>query len=253
LSLQKKRRRAFPRALGWPDVSVLAAARDLREACDELEHLAPYVYDPLSYAWEAHERYCAKYGQGARRTILVGMNPGPWGMGQTGVPFGDVVWVRDWMGIKGAHTQPARLHPKRPVAGFGCTRREPSGSRLYGWASARYGAADAFFREFYVVNYCPLLFFDEAGKNLTPPQLGAKAVEALEAACDAHLDAVVRALKPEFVVGVGQFAEERARRVVGHRATIGRVLHPSPASPLANQGWAEQAEKQLVAIGALSR
>ena len=233
-------------------MSLLGAAKKLREACGALDHLAPYVYNPLDYAWEAHERYATTYGQGQRRALLVGMNPGPWGMGQTGVPFGDVVWVRDWMRIHGAHTQPARLHKKRPVVGFGCTRREPSGSRLYGWASARYGPADAFFRDFFILNYCPLLFFDEQGKNLTPPQLGAKAVEAIESACDAHLDAAVRALKPQFVIGVGQFAEERAHRVVGDRAKVGRILHPSPASPIANKGWAEQAERQLVELGAIS-
>lgn len=232
-------------------MSVLSAAKRLRASCDELDHLAPYVYDPLAYAWEAHARYAETFGKGTRRTILVGMNPGPWGMGQTGVPFGDVVYVRDWMGITGAHTQPPKLHPKRPVLGFGCTRREPSGSRLYGWAKERFRTAAAFFDEFYVVNYCPLLFFDEAGKNLTPPQLGAKAVEALEAACDAHLDAVVRTMEPEFVVGVGQFAEKSAARVVGERATVGRILHPSPASPVANKGWAAQAEAQLRALGVL--
>ena len=232
-------------------MSLLAAARELRRACDGLDHLAPYVYDPLQYAWDAHAKYVERYGQGARRIVLVGMNPGPWGMGQTGVPFGDVVYVRDWMGIRGAHEQPARPHAKRPVQGFGCKRREPSGSRLYGWAQQRFGTADAFFRDFFVVNYCPLLFFDEAGKNLTPPQLGAKAVEALETACDAHLASVVRALRPEIVVGVGQFAQERAARVVPAHVKVGRVLHPSPASPLANKGWAEQAEKQLRALGAL--
>ncbi|HUR69346.1 MAG TPA: uracil-DNA glycosylase family protein [Candidatus Thermoplasmatota archaeon] len=232
-------------------MSVLEAAKTLRDRCDALDHLAPYVYNPLRYAWGAHAKYAETFGKGKRRALLVGMNPGPWGMGQTGVPFGDVVYVRDWMGISGEHAQPARAHPKRPVTGFACARREPSGSRLYGWAQGRYGAAPAFFERFFIVNYCPLLFFDEAGKNLTPPQLGAKAVEALETACDAHLDAVVRALAPEIVVGVGRFAEERARRVVGDRARIGRVLHPSPASPVANKGWARQAEEQLGGLGAL--
>jgi single-strand selective monofunctional uracil DNA glycosylase len=232
-------------------IPVLAAAKRLRESCDALDHLAPYVYDPLAYAWEAHARYVERFGQGTRRTILVGMNPGPWGMGQTGVPFGDVSFVRDWMGITGGHTTPARQHPKRPVLGFACTRKEPSGTRLYGWAKARYGTAEAFFSEFFVVNYCPLLFFDEAGKNLTPPQLGARAREEIEAVCDTHLDAVVRAMRPEFVVGVGQFAQECAKRVVGHRASVGRILHPSPASPAANKGWAAQAERQLRDLGVL--
>ena len=238
-------------------MGVLKAAKRLRDECEATAFpRIPYVYNPLAYAWEGHASYCRTYGDapGKRRVVLVGMNPGPHGMAQTGVPFGDVGWVRDWMGITGAHTQPARAHPKRPVQGFACTRREPSGSRLYAWASERYGSASAFFSEFFIVNYCPLLFFDEAGKNLTPPQLRGRIGPEVEEACDAHLAAVLRALAPAFTIGVGGYAEERARRVVereGISTRVGSVLHPSPASPAANRGWARQAEAQLSAIGIL--
>ncbi|MEA3201097.1 MAG: single-strand selective monofunctional uracil glycosylase [Thermoplasmata archaeon] len=236
-------------------MSLLAAAHRLREACDALRVPgAPYVYNPLAYAWDAHAAYAQRYGdaQPAGRALLVGMNPGPWGMGQTGVPFGDVVYVRDWMRITGEHAQPTKLHPKRPVTGFSTTRREPSGSRLYGWASERFGTADAFFGRFFIANYCPLLFFDAEGKNLTPPQLGARANAAIEEACDRHLAEAIRALRPSHVVGVGQYAEERARAVLeAERLAIpvGRVLHPSPASPEANKGWAPKAEAQLRTLG----
>lgn len=238
-------------------VSVVEAARGLRDACDAVVlRGVPYVYNPLSYAWEPHQRYCERFGRSRRRTLLVGMNPGPHGMGQTGVPFGDVVWVRDWMGITGTAARPRREHPKRPVHGFATTRREPSGSRLYGWAQERFGSADAFFADFFIVNYCPLLFFDEEGRNLTPPQLRkAGGLDRLYAACDEHLAEAIRALRPEFVVGIGGFAEEKARAVVeaeGLDARVGTVLHPSPASPAANRGWAPQAEAQLRAMGILA-
>lgn len=233
-------------------MSVLAAAERLRDACETIPRVAAHVYDPLAYAWEPHARYAERYGRGPKRAILVGMNPGPWGMGQTGVPFGDVRWVRDWMHISGRVEEPPRKHPKRPVTGFACTRREGSGNRLYGWASRRYGPAEGFFADFYVVNYCPLLFFDKEGKNLTPPQIGAVKMRAIDEACDAHLGDVLEALEPLFVVGVGQYAEECAKRVVGARGLamkVGRVLHPSPASPAANRGWEAQAEAQLTALG----
>lgn len=235
-------------------MSVLAAAAKLRDACDSLDVPVAHVYNPLAYAWEPHARYADRFGATKKRAVLVGMNPGPWGMGQTGVPFGDVQWVRDWMGVAGAVAQPAKRHPKRPVTGFACTRREPSGSRLYGWAAQRYQTAARFFSEFYIVNYCPLLFFDKDGKNVTPPQIGARAMEAIDEACDEHLGGVLEALGPLFVIGVGQYAEERARAVVAQRGLamkVGRVLHPSPASPLANKGWATQAEAQLRDLGVL--
>lgn len=236
-------------------MSVVRAAARLRDACDRLEIPVAHVYNPLAYAWAPHERYATRFGAAKKRAVLVGMNPGPWGMGQTGVPFGDVKMVRDWMGISGDVTRPKRSHPKRPVTGFRCTRSEPSGTRLYGWARERYQTAARFFEEFYVVNYCPLLFFDEDGKNLTPPQIGARAMQPVDQACDAHLVAVLEALDPLFVVGVGQYAEERARTVVAQRGLalkVGRVLHPSPANPLANKGWAAQAEAQLSELGVLS-
>jgi single-strand selective monofunctional uracil DNA glycosylase len=74
----------------------------------------------------------------------------------------------------------------------------------------------------------------------------------MEAACDVHLNEVLRVMEPEWVIGVGAFAEERLRRALeatGLKAKLGRVLHPSPASPAANRGWAEAATKQLVAQG----
>lgn len=229
------------------------AARALRDEVDALEFGVDCVYNPLQYAWEPHAAYCTRFGESApRRVVLVGMNPGPHGMGQTGVPFGDVASVRDWMGITGEVGTPPRLHAKRPITGFATKRSEPSGSRLYGWARERYGTAERFFSEFFIVNYVPLLFFDDAGKNLTPPQLRKADVAALYDACDRHLARVVRSLEPEFVVGIGRFAYDRAAHVIeteGLKPRCGQVLHPSPASPLANKGWAQQAEAQLAALG----
>lgn len=228
--------------------AALALRRDLEAARLDV----PYVYQPLDYAWAPHEAYCRRFGQGEGRVLLVGMNPGPHGMAQTGVPFGDVGFVRDWMGIQGEVTQPKRGHPKRPITGFSTKRREPSGSRLYGWAQQRYGTAASFFSTFFIANYCPLLFFDKDGKNLTPPQLSTATRAAVEAPCDAHLATVIRALRPRLVVGIGGFAEARARAIVdaeGLEVPVGLVLHPSPASPAANRGWAAQAEAQLAALG----
>ena len=53
-------------------------------------------------------------------------------------------------------------------------------------------------------------------------------------------------LQPEWLEAVGRFAAKKALEVLGQAdVRIGRILHPSPASPAANRGWAEQAEKQL--------
>ena len=107
-----------------------------------------------------------------------------------------------------------------------------------------------FFAERFIANYCPLVFMEASGKNRTPDKLPPREREPLYAACDAHLGALVRALEPEWVIGVGKFAEERAQSALaGSRVQIGTILHPSPASPLANRGWADQADQQLMQLG----
>ncbi|MFW6050287.1 MAG: uracil-DNA glycosylase family protein [Myxococcota bacterium] len=231
---------------------LVRISRDLAREVDALRFGPPvrYVYNPLDYAREPHEAYLARYGGAPKEVVLLGMNPGPFGMAQTGVPFGDVAMVRDWLGVNGRVKRPAHEHVKRPIAGFACHRSEVSGSRLWGWARDRFGTPEKFFARFFVANYCPLVFLEESGRNRTPDKLPVAEREALTAACDRALVRVVDALSPRFVVGVGKYAEGRARTVFGERElTLGCVLHPSPASPRANRGWAEAAERELQGLG----
>jgi single-strand selective monofunctional uracil DNA glycosylase len=232
--------------------SCLAAAADLARAVADLAFAPPVacVYNPLDYAWEPHAAYLDRWGRGRREVLLVGMNPGPWGMAQTGVPFGEVAAVRDWLGITGAVRRPVAEHPRRPVEGFSCRRSEVSGRRLWSWARTRFVRPERFFARFFVLNYCPLLFLEASGRNRTPAELPAGERAALGAACDRALAAAVRALEPCLVVGVGRFAETAARRALAGQPTrVGGLLHPSPASPAANRDWAAAAERALGALG----
>jgi len=231
--------------------ALIAAAQELSLAVDGLAFAAPvsHRYNPLAYAWAAHERYLRRYAAGRRKVVFVGMNPGPFGMVQCGVPFGEIAAVRDWMGIEAAISQPTVINPKRPIEGFACTRSEVSGKRLWGLFAERFGTAEAFFAEHFVANYCPLAFFDNA-RNLTPDKLPTAEAAPLYAACDRHLRQIVAALGAHSVIGIGAFAEARAAQALaGTGVRIGRILHPSPASPAANRGWAQAATAQLQALG----
>ena len=210
-----------------------------------------YVYNPLVYARAPWDLFCRKYGQGEREVLLLGMNPGPFGMAQVGVPFGEVAAARDWLGIQAEVGRPDPEHPKRPILGFACTRSEVSGRRLWGWAAERFGTPEKFFARFFVANYCPLVFMEEGGRNRTPDKLPAAERAALFAACDRALLSTLNHLKPRFAIGVGKFAEDRIRAVAANRPglKIGRILHPSPASPAANRGWAPQVNAQLEQLG----
>jgi single-strand selective monofunctional uracil DNA glycosylase len=234
------------------DAQLWRAAQTLAREVDALSFGPPvtYVYNPLRYAAAAHREYLRRYATTKKRVVLLGMNPGPYGMAQTGVPFGEVSHVRDWLGICAAVEAPERVHPKRPIEGFACTRSEVSGARLWGALAERYGTPDRFFAQRFIANYCPLVFMEQSGKNFTPDKLRAEERAALYAACDRHLQTLVRVLEPEWVIGIGKFTEARAEEALaGTGVRIGTILHPSPASPIANRGWAEQADKQLQALG----
>lgn len=231
--------------------ALIVAARSLSTRVDALNFSPPvsHVYNPLAYARAPHEIYLRRYGATTKKVVFLGMNPGPFGMVQCGVPFGEIEIVRNWMGIEAAVEKPLAENPKRPIEGFSCTRSEVSGRRLWGLFRERFAAADTFFADHFVANYCPLAFFDN-GRNLTPDKLPNSEATQLYAACDEHLVSLVNTLRPEWVIGVGGFAEARALAVLSNSGVrIGRILHPSPASPAANRGWSEAATKQLVALG----
>jgi len=230
---------------------LVDAAQTLSREVDAMRFAAPvsHVYNPLDYAWAVHRAYLERFGNGRKRVVFLGMNPGPFGMAQTGVPFGEIAAVRDWLGLSGAVGKPAVENPKKLVEGFACKRGEVSGQRLWGLFRERFGTPEAFFAEHFVANYCPLVFFEE-GRNLTPDKLPAAEAGPLQAACDAHLRRMVEALQAEWVIGVGAWAEKRAMLALdGLPVRFGRILHPSPASPAANRGWAPVASKQMVELG----
>ena len=240
------------RASSTPARGVLELSRRLADATAGLAFAPPvaHVYHPLAYAWDAHAAYVDAYAGLGAQVLLVGMNPGPHGMCQTGVPFGDVGMVRDWLGIRAQIRAPEAQHPKRPVLGFEATRGEVSGRRLWGWASARYGDPRRFFGAFFVWNYCPLAFLEAGGRNRTPDKLPAAERAALFGPCDAALRGVAAALGVARVLGVGNFAAQRARIALdGIGVELGVAPHPSPASPLANRDWPGAFERALARNG----
>ena len=259
---------------------LIEAAKRLCVMVSKLKFGPPvtHVYNPLDYAWLPHELYLRRYGNSKKRVIFLGMNPGPFGMAQTGIPFGQIAAVRDWLGITARIDHPRKENSKRPVLGFDCPRSEISGERLWGLFAKRFGSADKFFREQIVMNYCPLAFMEQSGRNRTPDKLPPREREKLFAACDAHLREIVRVLEPEWLIGVGDFAAKRAIAIfhsqvgaitlplehqnvpalrlpqsggidLNRPPTLGQILHPSPACPESNVDWSGKATRQLVKLG----
>ena len=227
-------------------------ADGLAEAVESMHFDLPitHVYNPLLYARAVYDQYCRLYGGSLKKTVLLGMNPGPWGMVQTGVPFGDVQMVQGWLGIEADVVKPDIEHPKRPIQGFACTRSETSGKRLWGWARDRFKTPGQFFKSFFVANYCPLAFMEQSGRNRPPDKLKKSEKGPLLEACDKALVQTVELLQPTLVVGVGRFATQQAERALaGKGIGLGCISHPSPANPKANRGWARLIEAELADIG----
>lgn len=241
------------------NVNLLSITRTLAQEVDAMTFggKVTCVYNPLDYARAPHELFLRRYGHfgpdegilpppPTGRWLMLGMNPGPWGMTQTGVPYGEIAAVRDWMKIEAPVLQPDIVHPKRPITGFATTRSEVSGRRLWGWARDRYQSPDIFFRKFWMHNAVPLVFMGESGVNITPNKLPKHEQEPLFDAGDRALRAVVDLIQPCGIIGIGAFATKRAKHALkGYGLPIVRILHPSPASPKANQGWVEFAEQEL--------
>ena len=229
---------------------ILEATDELVRQLQDLSFSEPvsHVYNPLEYARASHEIFVNRFADSPKRVLMMGMNPGPWGMAQTGVPFGEVSAVRDWMGISADIGKPSPEHPKRPIVGFDCEKSEVSGRRFWGLFAEKYPNVEDFFAEHYVLNYCPLVWMEEGGRNRTPDKLPAAEMLPVSDACDAYVSNNLSLLQPEFAIGVGAFAESCLKRVadsIGMEVKIGRILHPSPASPAANRDWSGTAKKQL--------
>jgi single-strand selective monofunctional uracil DNA glycosylase len=237
----------------------MSLSKIIESAVPELDSMvfsAPvaFVYNPLNYAWDLHRQYLERFGRGKKQVVMLGMNPGPFGMVQTGVPFGEVAAVRSWLGIQGEVKRPEQEHPKRPILGLESPRSEVSGRRLWGWAEQRFKTPQRFAKRFFVYNYCPLAFLSESGANVTPDKIKKAETAPLFDACDRTLRRVIAELEPEWLVGIGAFAEARIRKIFAQEVaeetvSVGRIPHPSPASPAANKGWEKLADAAFADLG----
>jgi single-strand selective monofunctional uracil DNA glycosylase len=231
---------------------LLSSAQALSNDLKMLSFNVPIThwYNPLIYAWEPYADYIRKYASTTKKVLFLGMNPGPWGMAQTGIPFGEIAFVRDWLGIEKPVSKPKNEHPKRPIEGFNCKKSEVSGRRLWKLFSETYPSAQAFFENYFVANYCPLVFMEASGANRTPDKLSKIEQTVLYQACDNYLRTLVATLKPTWIVGVGNFAAKRAQiALIGLPVTIATILHPSPASPAANRDWQGLVNAHLINLG----
>ncbi|MDP6864463.1 MAG: hypothetical protein QGG96_03520 [Candidatus Poseidoniaceae archaeon] len=223
-------------------MGIIEAAKSLSQRCNSIREdliaqtIVAHVTNPLDYAWEYHESYLRQYSKLGAKTLLLGMNPGPYGMAQCSVPFGATEIARDFLLVTGDISDPIGRHPKRPIEGLNFARQEVSGTRLWGLLRDIWNDPITIHQNVFLVNHCPLLLLGESGKNITPDNISGKAVNSLLEECDNHLREVVKIMGIERVIGVGKYAQKRAlKALAGLDVDITTCWHPSPASPLANR------------------
>jgi len=261
---------------------ILAASDRLSERLAALPPVGDLVaLDPTRYcrsAWAAYLQMAARLGC----VLVVGMNPGPHGMAQTGVPFTDP-WIVDELDLQAprADVPPAdipavgswrhRSHRARGVLG---SKREESAKRL--WPLLReicapYAAvgpsadkiAEATRRvcnEVLLVNALPICWLDPAGKNVSAEQVEKRAPaqvrEGLRDLVNEWLQAVADILRPAAVIGVGRWAREFVTDLdVDHFVEIpfrDGIKHPSPSAG-SEAAWRAEAEPILRRAVELSR
>ena len=209
-----------------------------------------YIYNPLLYASKMAYAYIEEYAVSPTKYLFLGMNPGPFGMAQTGIPFGEVNAVKSYLKLNEPIESPKKEHPNRKVEGLNIKRSEVSGQRFWALMQKHFKEAKEMRGEVYVANYCPLLFLSpvKTARNITPDKLSKETREVLYEVCDQYLLDTIDLLNCEKLIGIGKFAQKKLKN---DKIPYYSILHPSPASPLANRGWQEQAEKQLKEIGVL--
>ncbi|PSN56774.1 hypothetical protein C0J52_02685, partial [Blattella germanica] len=199
-----------------------------RKQCCKLESLhfsspIEFIYNPLEYAYDLHSKFVHRFCNSPKIILFLGMNPGPWGMSQTGIPFGEIQVVKEWLKLSGTVGHPVKEHPSRQVLGLDCKRSEISGKKFWGFFQNLCGEPETFFQHSFVYNYCPFAFMTETGKNITPAELKISERQAINEICDEALCDVLRLLEVEIIIAIGRFAETRAAKAVKGTELEGKI------------------------------
>ncbi|XP_022920876.2 single-strand selective monofunctional uracil DNA glycosylase-like [Onthophagus taurus] len=211
---------------------------------------AHYIYNPLEYAWKPHSTFVKTYCKGTKDVLFLRINPGPWGMCQTGIPFGEVNISKEWLKMNGEVEKPKNECPKKQIKGFECHRSEQSGKRFYGFFKNLCRTPEVFFKNAFVYNFCPLSFMEkeEEGKrcaNITPDKLKGQIKKDLENICGKTLVNILKLLDVKIIVAVGRYTEKQAVKIIQESQLDIEVIYMRHPSRMAGRNWSKTAQNVL--------
>jgi Uracil DNA glycosylase superfamily. len=215
-----------------------------REFCLATEELFPFKEEMISvnvfsYAIDPFLEYLEKAERGSVRTLYLGMNPGPYGMYRTGIPFCDFVTKREFLKITASVDETFidvdAVRGEKPDE----KRREVSGMRLWGLFESVYHSPERFFSSSLVLSYSPLIFFRSEGRRANIALSDVKSLDRkrIEKVSDEFLKRYIKELKCDTLVGIGDYAHRALVRCSDGERLL-KIAHPSPANPAANGDWA---------------
>jgi len=182
-------------------------------------HLNTYTYgvevkNPYAYAFEPYSNFVRKYLNGKKDVLFLGMNPSPSDMGRNGIPFGDIDFVVEWLGVTGRVSLP-NLNPMcsfsmNDLSESRSENAECDGKALWSLIQELTITPESFFANCFVHNFCPLLFTKD-GKNVTPEDLEDPDDKSnLEQICGRYLQKTLKLLDPRIIIAVGTYAKTQA-------------------------------------------
>lgn len=127
--------------------------------------------------------YKKYYNDNQERFIIIGINPGRFGGGVTGIPF----------------TDSKRLVNECNLSYAGKTTHEPSSVFVYDVIKA-YGSVEAFYKKFYITSLCPLGFTktNERGKEINYNYYDSKAL------IDSVYNFILENLENQIMLGINR-------------------------------------------------
>ena len=211
-------------------LAIIELYKSLNIELDELKFFPPcfYVYNPLSYCFESFKIYFEYLNTEEEINLFFGINPGPFGMAQTGIPFGDKETVKNYLKIepKIDIDKIPKQHPKKQILGLEVKRVEKSGRIFWGVIKEFYPEKYDFFKSNFVLNFCPLCFLDEQGRNITPKVLRKEDQIALYKILEIFMLKLFKLIKIKKLIAIGDetFSYLNA---LNTKLKIQTIIHPA--------------------------
>ncbi|XP_073819638.1 uncharacterized protein isoform X2 [Musca autumnalis] len=213
-----------------------------------------HTYNPVVHAAEIHCNYLQKYLDSPKRILFVGMNPGRYGALQTGIPFGNITTVKIGMGLKGRITPTPGQRGKIRIRGLEApeVEHDSSSTRFWRLISELFDGAenylDLLFEKCFVHNFCPLVFIDSDGLNVSLPYIEPN--PRLFAECRKTLGKQITLLKPDLIICIGKFVRSmlsKTRQAKGREILM--IEHPSYKNYISADKWIEDAKEVFQSNG----